>query len=86
MVRILVMIVGVVAGLGQIALGKTLKGLLLFAFFVTFANLAFVGRVVLEGPHKEMLFIVGATGACLVWLLSYVTLILALFRRGGNAK
>lgn len=83
MIRVLILIVGVIAGLGQIALGKRLKGLLLFALFVTFLNLAFVGRVVLEGPYKEMFFIIGAVGASLIWLISYVSLILVLFRRRG---
>ena len=84
MVRVLILILGVVAGLGHLALGKRRKGLILFALFVTFANLAFVGRVILEGPHKEELFIVGAIGACLIWSISYIALILNLFRRRGN--
>jgi arginine exporter protein ArgO len=83
-VRVLILILGVVAGLGHVALGKRMKGLILFALFVTFANLAFVGRVILEGPYKKELFIVGAIGACLIWFISYATLILNLFRRRGN--
>jgi hypothetical protein len=84
MVRILILILGVIAGLGHVALGKRVKGLILFALFVTFANLAFVGRVVLEGPYKKELFVIGVAGACLIWLISYVTLILSLFRRRGQ--
>jgi hypothetical protein len=83
-IRILILILGVVAGLGHVALGKRRKGLILFALFVTFANIALVGRVILEGPYKKELFIAGVTGACLIWLISYVTLILSLFRRRGQ--